>query len=117
MCLEFETQTLCFLLSMYSSIRRLTCLGLNSNPCGFGGSTLPSILCEESCLLISWCAGDRCYMVGSDEDRGGSMRPGVEDRGWSNTGQILGGRTIKRSDDAMCDLHRTQRDDEHKFLG
>jgi hypothetical protein len=55
--------------------------------------------------------------VGSDEDRGGSTRPGVEDRRWSNTGQILGDRTIERLGDAMCDLHRTQRDEDHKFLG
>jgi hypothetical protein len=36
----------------------------------------------ESRLLVSWCAGGRCGMVCSDEDRGKSMRPGVEDRGW-----------------------------------
>jgi hypothetical protein len=36
----------------------------------------------ESCLLVSWCAGDRCSMACSDEDRGRSRRPGVEDRGW-----------------------------------
>jgi hypothetical protein len=36
----------------------------------------------ESRLLISWCAGGRCGMVCSDEDRGRSRRPGVEDRGW-----------------------------------
>jgi hypothetical protein len=36
---------------------------------------------RESCLLISWCAGDMCGMACSDEDRGRSRRPGVEDRG------------------------------------
>jgi hypothetical protein len=35
-------------------------------------------------LLISWCAGGRCDMVGSDEDRGRSRRPSVEYRGWSD---------------------------------
>jgi hypothetical protein len=33
---------------------------------GFDDSTLPSILCKESRLFISWCAGDRCDMVDSD---------------------------------------------------
>jgi hypothetical protein len=35
-------------------------------------------------LLVSWCAGGRCGMACSDEDRGRSRRPGVEDRGWSH---------------------------------
>jgi hypothetical protein len=35
-------------------------------------------------LLVSWCAGDRCGMAGSDEDHGRSRRPSVEDRGWSH---------------------------------
>jgi hypothetical protein len=38
----------------------------------------------ESRLLVLWCAGGRCGMVGSDEDRGRSRRPGAEDRGWSH---------------------------------
>jgi hypothetical protein len=37
---------------------------------------------RESRLLVSWCAGGRCGMACSDEDRGRSRRPGVEDRGW-----------------------------------
>jgi hypothetical protein len=40
-----------------------------------------SILCGESHLLVTWCAGDRCDMVGSDEDRGRSRRSGAEDQG------------------------------------
>jgi hypothetical protein len=44
-------------------------------------------------------------MVGSDEDFGRSRRLGAEDRAWSNTGQVLGGRTIERSGDALCSLH------------
>jgi hypothetical protein len=40
-----------------------------------------SCLCGESRLLISWCAGGRCDMAGNDEDRGRSMRPGVENQG------------------------------------
>jgi hypothetical protein len=35
-------------------------------------------------LLVSWCAGGRCGMVCSNEDRGRSRRPGAEDRGWSH---------------------------------
>jgi hypothetical protein len=42
------------------------------------------VLFGELCLLISWCAGDRCGMACSDEDRGRSMRPGADDRGWSH---------------------------------
>jgi hypothetical protein len=38
----------------------------------------------ESCLLVSWCAGGRCGMTCSDEDRGRSRRPGAEDRRWSH---------------------------------
>jgi hypothetical protein len=36
----------------------------------------------ESCLLVSRCASGRCGMACSDEDRGRSRRPGVEDRRW-----------------------------------
>jgi hypothetical protein len=43
-----------------------------------------SCSCGESRLLVSWCAGDRCGMVDSDEDCGRSRRPGVEDWGWSH---------------------------------
>jgi hypothetical protein len=35
----------------------------------------------ESHLLVSWCAGGRCGMMCSDEDRCRSRRPGAEDRG------------------------------------
>jgi hypothetical protein len=40
---------------------------------------LLSILVGESRLLVSWCAGDRCGMVGN-EDRDRIRRPGAEDR-------------------------------------
>jgi hypothetical protein len=56
-------------------------------------------------LLISWCAGDSCDMACSDEDHGRSRRPGVDNRGWSNTGRLLGGRTIESLGDAVCGLH------------
>jgi hypothetical protein len=37
----------------------------------------------ESRLVVSWCAGGRCGMACSDEDRDRSRRPGAEDWGWS----------------------------------
>jgi hypothetical protein len=64
-------------------------------------------------LLVSWCAGSRCDMAGSDEDHGRSRRPGAEDRGWSSTGRVLSGRTIGRSGDAVCGLYRAHGDEEH----
>jgi hypothetical protein len=68
-------------------------------------------------LLVSWCAGDRCDMADSNEDRGRSRRPSAEDRGWSSTGRVLDGRTIERSGDAMSGLYRAQGDEECAFLG
>jgi hypothetical protein len=35
-------------------------------------------------LIVSWCAGGRCGMAYSDEDRGSSRRPSAEDRRWSH---------------------------------
>jgi hypothetical protein len=58
----------------------LTCHGLNSNLKSFGGFTFIFVSCGESCLLISWCAGDRCNMACGNEDRGRSRKPGVDDR-------------------------------------
>jgi hypothetical protein len=47
---------------------------------------LPNIFVSfgESRLLVSWCAGGRCGMVGSDKDRDRSRRPGAEDQAWSH---------------------------------
>jgi hypothetical protein len=73
--------------------------------------------CGESCLLVSWCVGDRCDMSGNDKDLGRSRRPDAEDQRWSSTSRVLGGRTIGRSDDAVCSLYHAQGDDEHGFLG
>jgi hypothetical protein len=46
---------------------------------------------------------------------------GVEDlvqrTGDGRTSQILGGRTIERSGDVVCDLHRARGDEKHGFLG
>jgi hypothetical protein len=68
-------------------------------------------------LLVSWCHGGRCDIAGSDEDRGRSRRPGVEDRGWSSTGRVLGGRAIERSGDTVCGLHHARGDEERGLLG
>jgi hypothetical protein len=56
-------------------------------------------------------------MAGSDEDYGTSRRPDAEDRGWSSTGRVLGGRVIGRSGDAVCGLYRAHGDKEREFLG
>jgi hypothetical protein len=56
-------------------------------------------------FFVSWFVGDGCDMVDSDEDLGRSRRPGVEDQGWSSTDRVLGGRTIERSGDAVCDQY------------
>jgi hypothetical protein len=95
----FELKTLYFLLSMDSSRERLrnqvvsswfdcdeslTCQCLNSNMRHFGCFTFILVSCGESRLLVSWCAGGRCGMADSDEDRSKSRRPGVEDRRWSH---------------------------------
>jgi hypothetical protein len=77
---------------------------------------LLSILVGELRLLVSWCAGGRCGMVGSDENHGKSRRLGAEEWGWSSTGWVLDGRTIRRSGDAVCGLHHAQGDKEHRFL-
>jgi hypothetical protein len=57
---------------------------LNSNLGHFCGFTFIFVSFEESCLLVSWCVGVRCGIMGTDEDRGRSRRPGVEDWRWSH---------------------------------
>jgi hypothetical protein len=41
----------------------------------------------------------------------------VQRTGDGHTGQVLGGRAIKRSSGAMCGLHRAHGDEESGFLG
>jgi hypothetical protein len=67
-------------------------------------------------VLVSWCVGDKCGMVGSDEDQGRSRRLGAEDRGWLTTGRVLTGRMIERSSDAVYSLHCAQEDEERGLL-
>jgi hypothetical protein len=84
--LDSKFKLCAFVLSMYSSRGRLR------NQVVGTLVVLPlSILCGESCLLVLWCASDRCGMVGIDEDRGKSRRPSAEDQGWSSTGRVLDG--------------------------
>jgi hypothetical protein len=78
---------------------------------------LLSILCGESCLLVSWCACDRGDMASSDNDHGKSRRPGAENQGWSSASRVLGGWTIERLGDTVCSLYHAQGDEEHEFLG
>jgi hypothetical protein len=85
------------------------------NPRHFHGSAILPLLVWRivfACLMVC-----KCDMAGSDEDHGKRRRPGAEDRGWSSTDRVLGGRAIRRSDDVVCDLHRAPGDEEHKFVG
>jgi hypothetical protein len=56
-------------------------------------------------------------MTGSDDDHDRSRTLSAEDRGWSSTGRVVGDRTIERSSDVVCGLHRARGDKEHEFLG
>jgi hypothetical protein len=67
-------------------------LSLNLNPRHFDSFTFILILFGELHLLVSWCVGDRCDMTCSDEDLSRSRRSSAEDREWSSTCQVLGGR-------------------------
>jgi hypothetical protein len=75
------------------------------------------ISCGESHLLVSWCVADMCDMVGSDKDLGRSRRPSADDRAWSSTGWVPGGRMIERSGYIVCGLYCAQGDKEREFLG
>jgi hypothetical protein len=41
----------------------------------------------------------------------------VQRTGDGRTGRVLDGRAVKRSDCAVCGLHRACGDEEHEFLG
>jgi hypothetical protein len=45
-------------------------------------------------------------MAGCDEDHGRSRRHNAKNQGWSSIGRLLGGRTIEKSGDVVCSLHR-----------
>jgi hypothetical protein len=44
----------------------------------------------------------------------GDLMQRIED---GHTDRVLGGRTIERSGDAMCDLHHARGDEEREFFG
>jgi hypothetical protein len=69
------------------------------------------VSCEESRLLVSWCVGGRCDMVGSDDDLGKSRRLGAEDWGGSSTCRVLDGWMIRRSGNTVCGLHHAHGDE------
>jgi hypothetical protein len=41
----------------------------------------------------------------------------VQRTGDGGTGRVLSGRTIERSGDTVCGLHRARGDEEREFLG
>jgi hypothetical protein len=41
----------------------------------------------------------------------------VQRTGDGHTGQVLGGRAIKKSGDVVCSLHHARGDEERGFLG
>jgi hypothetical protein len=68
-------------------------------------------LCGESCLLVSWCVGDRCDITGSDEDLCRSRRPGAEDRGsQAHVGYLVAGRSWGQvTPCVICTVHMEMR--------
>jgi hypothetical protein len=54
-------------------------------------------------LLVSWCVGGRSRDI-------------VQRIGDGRTGRELGGRTIRRSGDAVCYLHRARGDEDESCL-
>jgi hypothetical protein len=70
----------------------------------------------EPHLLVSWCAGGRCGMAFSDEDRAG-VGDLVQRTRDGCTGQVLSGWVIERSGGVMCGLYRARGEKEREFLG
>jgi hypothetical protein len=55
----------------------------------------------------AWCAAMRIVVGVGDL---------VQRTGEGRTGQVLGGRAIKRSGSVVCSLHRARGDEKHGFL-
>jgi hypothetical protein len=70
----------------------------------------------ESCLLVSWCVGDRCGMTCSMRIMAGvgDLLQRTRD---GRTGRVLSDWAIERSDGAVCGLHHACGDEERGFLG
>jgi hypothetical protein len=90
----------------------LTCHGLNLNSGNFRCFMFIFVSCGESRLLVMWYVGDRCDMVGCDEDHRRSRRPDAEDRRWSDTCRVLGDWAIERLGDVVYHLHHELGDEE-----
>jgi hypothetical protein len=80
------------------------------NPGWFGCFIFIIVPFGESRLLVSWCAGGRCGMACSHENRGRSRRHDVEDREWLHMSgtQWLGDREVgwRRVRSALCTRRR-----------
>jgi hypothetical protein len=87
---EFESRTISFVLSLFRLENRV-CLSHGVQVVG-----------------VAWRVAMR-IMAGV-----GDL---VQRTGGSHTGRVLGGRSIERSGDAMCGLHRARGDEECGFLG
>jgi hypothetical protein len=94
----------------------LTWQGLNSNPGQFYFVLFLSLFHLENRVCLSrgvqvvgaiWHAATR-IMVGV-----GDL---VQRIGNGHIGRVLGGRTIERSGDTVCGLHRARGDEKHGFL-
>jgi hypothetical protein len=66
-------------------------------------------------LLVSWCVGGRCGMRAATRTVVG-VGDLVQRTGDGRIGRVLGGRTVERLGDAVCDLHRARGDEERRFL-
>jgi hypothetical protein len=61
----------------------------------------------ESRLLILWCAGSACRAAMRTV---AGIRDLMQRTEGDRTGRVLGGRTVKRSGDAVCGLHLARGD-------
>jgi hypothetical protein len=61
-------------------------------------------------IMIETGVGDLVQMIEDGQSQ-------VDDRGWSITSRVLGGRTIEMSRDTVYGLHCAQGDYERRFLG
>jgi hypothetical protein len=90
---------------------------LNSNPEHFGSFTFifDSWLENRVCLSHGvQVAGAAWRAVTRIMTEVGDLVQRIRD---GRIGRVLGGRTIERSGDSLCGLHRAYGDEEHGFVG